>query len=466
MMLLGVALVLPARAQWEPDRRLTDNPAASLLSRNSERCITSSQTGMVHVCWWDDRSGNCEIYYKRSTDNGLSWSTDFRLTEDTARSWTPSLAVVESAVHLVWFDTRDGTNGEVYYQRSTDAGLTWLPALRISFDTAKSEVPCVAATGDTVHVVWRDNRDARFSWEIYYRRSTDAGQTWSDETRLTTAAGIKWNPSVTAAGAFVHLVWADNRDGNWEIYYKRSTDAGVSWQADVRLTESVFAQQWPCVVASESLVVVAWTDGEDVDGELCCRSSTDGGATWLAQTRITRGAAQPGMWAPALGISGRYVHAVWPDGRDGNFEVYYSRSADQGVNWEPEQRLTEDPAVSNYPCVGAGGSAVHVVWSDYRDGELPEIYYKRNPSGNVGFDTRSDRLPLGLQLRSTVVRDILRLDPGGQRQGATSELLDTYGNKVRRLSSGANDVGQLAAGVYFVRCADEPWRISRVVIAR
>ena len=35
----------------------------------------------------------------------------------------------------------------------------------------------------------------------------------------------------------MHVVWHDYRDGNSEIYYKRSIDGGVSWSADMQLTE-------------------------------------------------------------------------------------------------------------------------------------------------------------------------------------------------------------------------------------
>jgi hypothetical protein len=59
------------------------------------------------------------------------------------------------------------------------------------------------------------------------------------------------------------------------------------------------------------------------------------------------------------------------------------------AQWEPDQRLTDDPASSrtaensNTWTVGASGDTVHVVWADNRDGN-DEIYYNRDPTGNVG----------------------------------------------------------------------------------
>ena len=78
----------------------------------------------VHVIWYDDRDGNFEIYYKRSTNGGVSWGTDTRLTNNSGNSIAPSLAVSGSVLHIVWYDDRDGNN-EIYYKRSTDDGITW-----------------------------------------------------------------------------------------------------------------------------------------------------------------------------------------------------------------------------------------------------------------------------------------------------------------------------------------------------
>jgi len=69
------------------------------------------------VIWQDYRDGNGEIYYKRSTDAGLNWEADTRLTNNSANSWYPCISVSDSVVHVVWYDDRDGNN-EIYYKRN------------------------------------------------------------------------------------------------------------------------------------------------------------------------------------------------------------------------------------------------------------------------------------------------------------------------------------------------------------
>jgi hypothetical protein len=175
----------------------------------------------VHVVWDDQRDGNSEIYHKRSTDGGISWGTDTRVTNNTFASWYPSIAASGSGLHLVWQDDRNGTfNDEIYYRRSTDEGLSWGTDTRLTINSSDSWYPSIAVSGLAAHLVWQDQRDAND--EIYYKRSTDGGISWGADIRLTNnAAGLSGFPSVTVSGPAVHLVWYDNRDGNYEIYYKR-----------------------------------------------------------------------------------------------------------------------------------------------------------------------------------------------------------------------------------------------------
>ncbi|MEP7146815.1 MAG: hypothetical protein ABI792_07375, partial [bacterium] len=166
LFLLLLFIPVISYSQWQPDVRLTNDPAISFTSRNNARCVAASGN-VLHVVWYDYRdAGNSEIYYKRSTDGGISWGADTRLTNNSAFSERPSVSVSGSVVHVVWSDQRDG------------------------------------------------------NLEIYYKRSTDAGVSWGSDTRLTNNSATSYNSSVTVSGQVVHLVWSDTRDGNFEIYYK------------------------------------------------------------------------------------------------------------------------------------------------------------------------------------------------------------------------------------------------------
>ena len=70
-----------AQADWTPAKRLTWNSGDSRLP-----AIAVDSSGNLHVVWQDDTPGNSEIYYKKSTDGGATWTTSQRLTWNSGAS--------------------------------------------------------------------------------------------------------------------------------------------------------------------------------------------------------------------------------------------------------------------------------------------------------------------------------------------------------------------------------------------
>jgi hypothetical protein len=387
MSLMLLLITGVTQSQWQPDFQLTNNTAHSYTSYNNAWCIAPSGSD-VHVVWYDDRDGNYEIYYKRSSDAGVSWGTDTRLTNNTSASGYPSVAVSGSAVHVVWRDERDG-NYEIYYKRSITAGLVWTSDIRLTNNASWSSYPSITINASVLHVVWQDNRDGNY--EIYYKRSNDGGVNWGSDTRLTFNANDSRFPSSAVNISAVHTVWHDNRDGNWEIYYKRSNDGGINWGADTRLTNNTAESYYPSVAVSGLVVHVVWHDTRDGNEEIYYKRSTDGGVNWGSDQRLTNNTYGSGN--PSISVSGSLVHVVWYDYRDGNYEIYYKRSTDGGVNWGSDTRLTNNSAESLYPSAAVYGTNVYVVWYDSRTGNY-EIYYKRDPTGNpIGIKNIGLELP-------------------------------------------------------------------------
>jgi hypothetical protein len=443
-------------AQWQADFRLTNDPANSGLSQNNAKSVAASGSA-VHVVWYDERDGNKEIYYKRSTDNGLTWGTDTRLTNNPFTSSVPSVSVSGQVVHVTWVDDRDGDE-EIYYKCSTDNGITWGADMRLTNSMGTSENPSLSVSGLFVHIVWEDNRDGNY--EIYYKRSADGGVNWSSDMRLTNNPSYSSPPSIAASDSTLHVVWADNRDGNIEIYYKRSSDSGISWGTDTRLTNDPNYSGDASVAVSGSNVYVAWSDQRDgfLINEVYCKTSTDGGISWGTDTRLTYALAFAS--APSVAVAGSNVHVVWHDGRDANyFEIYYKGSTDGGLTWHADTRLTNDSAESEFPSVAIQGSVVHTVWSDVRDGNY-EIYYKGNPTGNslgtdeLFADNSIHIYPNPVSNSSTISFSL------SQSQKVYIKVVDVSGRLVATLADKIFEKGEnkivwnaadVIAGIYFLK---------------
>ncbi len=449
-------------AQWEADVRLTNDPGESRTSFSPGRCCAAIGI-TVHVVWADDRTdGTEEIFHKRSTDNGTTWSADTRLSTSNPMRFSdyPAIAVLGNYVHVVWHDDRDaGTpEWEIYYKRSTDNGVTWGTDTRLTNASSASYYAAISVSDSNVHVVWYDYRDGNF--EIYYKNSTDNGFSWNADTRLTNNISISENPTIVCSGSYVHVTWFDERDGNCEIYHKRSMDNGVTWGADTRLTNDAANSYYTSLATAGNDVHLVWYDNRDGNYEIYYKKSTDNGSTWGADTRLTNNSSA--SMEPSLAASASMLHLTWEDQRDGNYEVYYKRSTDAGLTWQADTRLTAATLTSHKSTVALSGSYVHTVWTDFRDNNM-EIYYKRNPTGNVEVKEHN-KLPISY---TELIAYPNPFTAYTIIKGCENDQLTVFNVSGRMIKeySGSRIGADLPAGVYFVTLRGKntaPLRILRI----
>ncbi|UCD18819.1 MAG: T9SS type A sorting domain-containing protein [candidate division WOR-3 bacterium] len=469
-------------AQWESDVRLTNDSDSSYTSNNNAWCVAAHED-TVHVVWYDNRDGNYEIYYKRSEDGGATWGADMRLTNDPGLSCMPSVAVSGSEVHVVWEDDRT-QDPEVYHKRSTDGGVTWGSDVLVTTVAGSQGMPSVAVFGGGIHVTWTDVTLMGNS-EIYYGCSTDVGTTWGTPFRISNATGFSTSSSIAAHESDIHIAWHDSRFGWWnnEIYYRCSLDGGTTWGLETRLTEDTTFSNVPSIAVSGNNVHVVWEEMRDGNFEIYHKRSTNGGQDWTSDARLTTNTAD--SHCPSLTASGSNLHVVWQDNRDVNEEIYYKLSNDHGSSWDPDMRLTVEQSVSQNPSVASSGAKVHVVWGDDRDGNW-EIYYKRNPTGNTGIEKLAGNAASTIQLTAmpnpfTKLTTVsFGLEHSAERIGlsiydATGRLVKYFSVSTSYLSNSASVVWdgrddhdkQMGSGVYFVTLeADDRSVTEKILVVK
>jgi hypothetical protein len=355
-----------------PDRRLTwtagfsENPAVAAQGSNK-----------LHMVWQDDTPGNYEIYYRKSTDAGVTWTASTNLTSTSGASKNPAVAAETAGrVHLVWEENNAG-NLEIYYKKSPDGGATWTANKRLTSTSGASSSPEIAVdSSSNLHVVWYDGTAGNS--EVYYTQSTDKGMTWTVAKRLTWTSGGSEFPAIAVDSSDnLHLAWQDNTPGNSEIYYKKSTDGGATWTANKRLTWNSGASEAPVIGAdSRGYLHVAWFDDTPGNTEIYHKRSTNAGVNWGTNKRLTWNPV--GSHSPDIAVdSSGGVHLVWVDLTPGNPDIYYRKSTDMGATWTTALRLTRTTGLSGAPALGVDASGnVHLVWQDNTPGNY-EIYYKK-----------------------------------------------------------------------------------------
>jgi len=368
LMAIGVFSLSPsAQAAWTSAKRLTWNDG---ISSSPQMALDSS--GHLHVVWYDDTPGHYEIYHKRSTDGGTTWTAAKRITWSSDDSRYPAMAVDASdRLHVVW--TEDSIGGsEIYYKRSSDGGATWTAKQRLTWTGITSEWPDIAVDSlGLIHLIWQDS-----TGEIYYSRSPD-GTNWMLDKRLTWTSGNSHYPDMAIDSSNrLHVVWEDNTPSeyNYEVYYKKSTEAGVAWSTAKRLSWMENGSYRPDLAVDPSANLhLVWYDENPSLYVIYYKKSTDSGASWTSAKRLSW---DPGWTAyPNLAVDGpSTLHLVW---EDPNGELSYRKSTDSGSTWAAVRRLTWTAGFSWDPFIVADSSGnLHLVWSDDTPSNR-EIYYKK-----------------------------------------------------------------------------------------
>lgn len=244
--------------------------------------------------------------------------------------------------------------------------------------TAPNNAKWLAVDSDGyLHVVWLDNRDKNF--EIYHKMRI--GATWSDDTRLTNdpASSERPNLAVDASGC-LHLAWNDERDGNMEIYHKRWI--GI-WLSDLRVTETAGESFGSALVAEAYSIHMVHM--EDVSGNLQILYRAFKNNSWTAATPLTNVATGDRM-VPAIDIGpDGSLHVAWWDTRQDTLigKIYYRKRS--GDAWLDEELLTDPANNAMRPSIAVDDSGfVHVAWIDKR-GSFEQIYYRRR--GPAGWES-------------------------------------------------------------------------------
>ncbi len=378
--------------QWSQDIRLTNASGNSITPLNNSKCIAANGD-TIHIVWYDDRDGNEEIYYKRSMNNGASWDPDVRLTNSTGLSNYPAIFVSGLNVRIAWRDYRDG-NYEEYYKQSNNGGVSWGNDVRLTNAQSTSSIPAIYISNNNEFIVWHDYRDdpnGDIEAEIYFKKSTDNGITWSNDFRLTNSVRMSENPSISVSNSTIHIVWADSRmGGGSEIFYKESTDNGNTWTTDLQISNNppLMVSNNPCISSSGQNLFVVWNDHRNYHSQIYFKRSIDGGLSWSSEISISNDSSS--SYNASLVNYNEQLHFVYYDNRDNYFKIYYEKSNDLGLTWLPELKLTHDnTAGSSRPSMCISNNQLNVIWCDTRFGNF-EIFYKNNPGGLTNINTQNN----------------------------------------------------------------------------
>lgn len=228
-------------------------------------------------------------YIVTSTDGGATFSTPVMLF-DRAMGFDPPYPVIRNhTLYISWHEPISKGPDKIWFSSSTDGGKTFTDQLV----TQSSTVDTPVLHWDPVHSKWLmvwDDGDTNLN--VHYSTSSD-GKTWSSPKRLNDEAKSVRDhllPAVAEApNGRIDVAWYDYRNDPYpvpavgdignrnDIYSSSSTDGGVTWTPNVRLSDlssdrliglsnnEFFIQVPPAIASADTWAVGAWTDTRNGD---------------------------------------------------------------------------------------------------------------------------------------------------------------------------------------------------------
>ncbi len=337
------------------------------------------------------------VGFSYSTDNGKTWSPNILMdpTIQSNRQSDPWLvADADDNAYFVFLDWNDVTSG-IGVAKTTDGGATWLPTVQASDTTGgfdDKETACVDAEGN-LYIVWDfyadvDPTDMRFT------KSVDGGATFQPTTPILTP----YIPYITCFPNGTLFVTTNEWQGlggtpSQDVWISRSDDGGATWSPQIAVTPFEADEVGIIDVVdtdSQNNVYLAYSAGTwDFSGstssianytEIYVTKSTDGGFTWNSPVMINNMTSGVQRMVEMHIDETDTIHVAWLDGRDGEWNIYYSYSDDGGTSFHPNVRVTSEGTAlyyyrpGDYFTMRTGPNGVCLVWTDGR-GEDLDIYF-------------------------------------------------------------------------------------------
>jgi BNR repeat-like domain len=257
----------------------------------------------VYAAWLQDKKHT--VMFARSVDAGATWNFTLvvRIAEELDK---PALAVRGQGVYVAF-----NHEEEVWVAASQNGGHSF-ELTRVNAESRPGWSLLGSATVDpagNAYLSWVSYSKAggaRSAVNLYVAKSVDAGKTWNPTVLdVSTAApsckdeqcgegylGAQISLASDVEGT-LYALWSAGRTplGPQRVYFSSSTNSGESWlpRASVSAAPSGVEHAFPAIVSGNAGDVrIAWMDRRNSPyWNTYYRSSSNGGATWGDETRIS-----------------------------------------------------------------------------------------------------------------------------------------------------------------------------------
>jgi hypothetical protein len=265
-----------------------------------------------------------------------------------------------------------------------DTNITYTSSL------GREESPAIAFDGTNYLVVWLDQRNNPYSWNIYGARVNQFGIVLDKVgIPITNVLYDQGSPSVSFNGTNYLVVWQDNRNGNWDVYGSRLNQSGIVLDtSSIMISNVTNSQNSPSVTSNGTDYFVVWEDRRNGSYYNIYGARVSQTGEILDTMGIAISSVNYNQHSTSVVFDGTNYLVVWYEQYSGvQWDIFGARVSQYGVVLDPEGiAISTDTIAQAYPAVSFNGSNYLVVWEDYRNRNF-DIYGARVNQAGVLLDT-------------------------------------------------------------------------------
>lgn len=212
------------------------------------------------ITWSGDFFKNMEIYFSKSTDGGKTFSTPQNISNNEEFSQNPSIATDGSDIFVTWSNDHMGKTA-IFFSKSIDGGLTFSSPKSISDNTGYSSGSSVTSDGSNVFVSWFYHTEGK-NPDILFSKSADGGETFSVPQNISNTSGYSATPTIATNGPNIFITWTDSELKSSLILFSKSTDGGLTFSSPETISANTGFSSSQSIATDGINIFNAWSRAE------------------------------------------------------------------------------------------------------------------------------------------------------------------------------------------------------------
>jgi len=378
----GAAVSLPwanIKVNNDGSTEAQNEPFAAVDPNNPNHIVVGANS-------WQSGNGHFEVFAYVSFDGGRTWASSQPYIDRNAgriNAADPTVAFGPNGDVYFAFVALTPAQGAVAVSRSTNGGLSWTSQTWATSFATGADKPAMAASNGKLYLFYQGNA-------LFSSVSTNGAASWSNPTVIDVAGRnanpvVSSNGAMTVFyNTSDSIKMARVAFGTSNGYLTTTVAGTVALQ---QRAAGYRAGIYPAAgVDASGNMYVAWADGRNAGhgNDIMFSRSVNNGRTWSAPAAVNTDAGNADQLMPSIAISNSgAVSVAWLDTRNDssniNYDVYMATSTNGGQSFGANTRVTEvssnpnnDPRtqgsmIGDYFAMASGNGVVYTLWTDTRN---------------------------------------------------------------------------------------------------